>query len=74
MLHIIVVINVCRKLHWVEQIFLGRRGQRWPKLAKTVQNNLDGQKWSKNLLSEFCSQNSANLFWDTMFTTIHYYS
>ena len=41
---------------------LGQRAQsgpKWPKMAQTVQENLDGPKWSENLVSQHHAQNSV---------------
>ena len=40
---------------------LPQSSPKYPKLAKTVQDNLDGPKWSKNLVSQLCPKNL--LFW-----------
>ena len=50
------------ELCWETRIF-GHSGRKWPKLTQTVQDNLDGPNWSKNLASQSSHQNSiANLF------------
>ena len=48
-------------------------GPKWPKLAKTVQCNLDGQKWPKNFYPNVALKILLTCFGTPCLPTIHYH-